>query len=278
MGHPRANFNALGELDRVIPCLLIFILAMEALSSFMISASNAGIIKGIKLPNEGPNLTHLIFADDVMILGECSRQIISNIRRLMRCFYLVSGLKINLQKSSLFGVGISIEENLDLANLLNCNPGALPFIYLGLKVGANMNLVNNWTPVIDTFSSRLSLWKASTLSIGGRTTLIKSVLDSLPLYYFSLFQAPNTVLNKLEKLRRDFLWGGSDAINKMHWVRWENVTKPIASGGLGLGSLKDMNSGLLAKWAWRYKTEAGRLWRKVISSIHFDPKHGNFLP
>ncbi|GJR43196.1 hypothetical protein Tco_1311299 [Tanacetum coccineum] len=46
-----------------------------------------------------------------------------------------------------------------------------------------------------------------TLSIGGRLTLIKSVLTSLPLYHMSLYKAPLGVLRDLESLRRNFFNG-----------------------------------------------------------------------
>ncbi|KAJ0500712.1 hypothetical protein HanHA300_Chr11g0392471 [Helianthus annuus] len=77
--------------------------------------------------------------------------------------------------------------------------GSFPFTYLGFKVGANMNKYTNWAPVIETLENRLSKWKASSLSAGGRVTVIKLALDSLPNYYFSLFRAPMKVIYKLEK-------------------------------------------------------------------------------
>ncbi|XP_022023955.1 uncharacterized protein LOC110924232 [Helianthus annuus] len=212
---------------------------MEAFASFVTSSSSNGTINGINLPNGGPILTHLIFADDVMLMGEWSENNIRNIGRLMRGFYLVSGVKLNLNKSCLYGIGASRGESETLAGELKCKHGTSPFVYLGVKVGGNMKLYNNWPPVTDKFSSRLSLWKVLTLSIGGRVTLIKVVLDSLPLYYFSLYPAPKTVLSKLEKLRRLFFWGGSEDKSKMSWVRWDKAISPIDQGGLGLGRLKD---------------------------------------
>ena len=70
------------------------------------------------------------------------------------------------------------------------------------------------------------------LSIGGRVVLIKSVLESLPSYYFSLYKAPVTVVNKLESIIRRFLWGGNDEVKKLHWVSWEMFTKAKSDGGL----------------------------------------------
>ena len=51
-------------------------------------------------------------------------------------------------------------------------------------------------------------WKKLYLSKGGRLTLLKSTLSSLPTYYLSLFTILLHVANKIEKIQRDFLWGG----------------------------------------------------------------------
>ncbi|MFS7918324.1 hypothetical protein Hanom_Chr03g00199661 [Helianthus anomalus] len=69
-----------------------------------------------------------------------------------------------------------------------------------MLVGANMNHINNWLPVNEVFQSRLAVWKSRFLSIGGRVTLIKSILESLPLYYFSIYKAPKKVIVDLENI------------------------------------------------------------------------------
>lgn len=105
-----------------------------------------------------------------------------------------------------------------LASILHCQATSLLFKYLGLPVGANMALARNWQPVIDKFQARLSIWKAKTLSFGERITLIKLVLNNLPIYYFSIFKAPSGVIDSLEKIRRMFLWGGNESNNKICWI------------------------------------------------------------
>ena len=98
------------------------------------------------------------------------------------------------------------------------------------------------------------------LSFGGRLTLAKAVLGSLPLYYFSLFVAPAGVIDTLEKIRRQFLWGGSGNKRKIAWVSWGKVVTSKEKGGLGLGSLKAFNISLIAKWWWALKTNKTTLW------------------
>nr|KAJ0185507.1 hypothetical protein LSAT_V11C900480630 [Lactuca sativa]KAJ0186696.1 hypothetical protein LSAT_V11C900480650 [Lactuca sativa] len=66
---------------------------------------------------------------------------------------------------------------------------------------------------------KFSSWKVNTLSIGGCLTLLKSVIGSLPLYYFSIFKAHISVIESLEKICR-FLWGGIDKKRKILWVAW----------------------------------------------------------
>lgn len=61
--------------------------------------------------------------------------------------------------------------------------------------------------------------KAKMISFGGRLTLVKSVLGSISLYYFSLFRAPLSVINNLEQVRKNFFWGGDVENRKITWVK-----------------------------------------------------------
>ncbi|KAL4562942.1 hypothetical protein LXL04_026973 [Taraxacum kok-saghyz] len=139
---------------------------------------------------------------------------------------------------------------------------------LGVPVGANMNLKKHWKPILDKFEAKLSPWKSKTLSFGGRLTLISSVLGNLPTYFLSLFRAPVAIAEELEKMRRRFLWGGNSDKRKIHWVSWEKVTARKSDGGLGVGSIRDLNTCLLVKWWWRLKQEKNALWAKAIRGIH----------
>ena len=83
---------------------------------------------------------------------------------------------------------------------------------------------------------------------GGRLTLLYSTLASLPIYFKSLFNIPRIVRLRLEKIQRDFLWGGGALENKMHLVKWSSICKAKSKGGLGVHSLSLLNKALLCKW------------------------------
>ncbi|GKA45290.1 hypothetical protein Tco_0738086 [Tanacetum coccineum] len=101
---------------------------------------------------------------------------------------IILGLKINLHKSKLIGIGVSSNVVAAAASLIGCSILTAPINYLGVKVGSNMSRINSWDDVISKVSSRLSKWKLKLLSIGGRLTLLKSVLTSIPLYHMSIFK------------------------------------------------------------------------------------------
>jgi hypothetical protein len=72
--------------------------------------------------------------------------------------------------------------------------------------------------VVERMEKRLAGWKRLYLSKGGRVTLIKSTLSSIPTYYLSLFPIPMSIARRIEKLQRDFLWGGLEDEQKFHWL------------------------------------------------------------
>ncbi|GJR85106.1 hypothetical protein Tco_0209117 [Tanacetum coccineum] len=107
-----------------------------------------------------------------------------------------------------------------------------------------------------------------TLSIGGRLTLVKSVLGSMPIFNFAIFKAPMGVLRELEGIRSHFFNGHDSNSKKATWVNWKKVLLSKDRGGLGVSSLYAMNRGLLFKWIWRFFTQGNTLWARVIKAIH----------
>ncbi|GKA60238.1 RNA-directed DNA polymerase, eukaryota [Tanacetum coccineum] len=138
----------------------------------------------------------------------------------------------------------------------------------GSKVGGVMSKFTAWSEVVDRVKNRLSKWKMNTLSIGGRLTLLKSVLGSMPIFHMSLFKVPSGVLNILESIRSHFFNGHDTNSKKASWVKWKSVLAPKERGGLGVSSLYALNRGLLFKWIWRFYSQKSSLWSRVIKAIH----------
>ncbi|KAJ0432745.1 putative RNA-directed DNA polymerase [Helianthus annuus] len=278
-GSPTKEFKfkrGLRQGDPISPFL--FIIALEIINMFMKRMCEMGLFKGIKLPNEGPFLSHLCYADDVIFIGEWSDLNVLSPNCLLRWLNLVTGLKVNPSKNKLFGVGVNDAEVTRLTRVLNCENGSFPFNYLDIPIGVNMKKARFWQPIVDKFNRKLSRWKANHLSFAGRMTLAKSVLGSLPSYFLSLFSAPKVIINKLEKIRRDFLWGKTSTGHKIRWVKWGLLVFPRKDGGLGLGGIEEFNQAMLCKWWWRLKSEPNHLWAKVITAIHKSKIESSLIP
>jgi len=80
---------------------------------------------------------------------------------------MASGLKVNFSKSCLIGLNIPTDF-MDMAfEFLNCSRGRIPFIYLGLPVGANHGRASTWENLVGHLSKRLNSWRNKYISLGG---------------------------------------------------------------------------------------------------------------
>lgn len=82
----------------------------------------------------------------------------------------------------------------------------------------------------------------------------------------SIFPIPVNVLNKLDAIRRNFLWQGNCEHKKFHLVKWDSVITSKKEGGLGIRNLKHHNHSLLLKWLWRFASDEQSLWKETIKT------------
>jgi hypothetical protein len=82
------------------------------------------------------------------------------------------------------------------------------------------------------------------------------------------------VAKRIEKIQRDFLWGGLNDEAKIHLVDWDTVCSPIFDGGLGIRKVRKFNQALLGKWLWRYAHEEGAWWRSILEAKYGSSRGG----
>ncbi|GKF80940.1 putative RNA-directed DNA polymerase, eukaryota, reverse transcriptase zinc-binding domain protein, partial [Tanacetum coccineum] len=113
----------------------LFILVMEGLHCAISTAVSSNLIHGINLGAPDLTLSHLFYVDHVIITTEWNLGDLDNIIHVLHVFYLASGLKININKSNIFGIGVSDDEVSNMARNSSCATGSFPFTYLGLPIG-----------------------------------------------------------------------------------------------------------------------------------------------
>jgi len=124
----------------------------------------------------------LQFADDILFFCHANSKSVFNIRTMLNCFELASGLKVNFLKSSIGGVGFDAFSIQNFATILNYKVMKVPFKYLGLPIGGCHKREAFWDGVVARIKSRLGRWKGRNLSMAGRICLIKSVISSILLF------------------------------------------------------------------------------------------------
>ena len=201
---------------------------MEVFSRMLKKVEDAGLIRGFHAVGSrgiGECVSHLLFADDTILIRDADVDQILHVRMLLICFQAVTGLNVNASKSELVPIG-EVDNVQALTEILGYRIGPLPMTYLGMPLGTSHKSPSIWNPNMENIQRRLARWKKLSLSKGGRLTLLKSTLSSLPTYFLPLFTIPFHVANEIEKIQRDFLWGES----KVHLVGWDKVCTPKGNG------------------------------------------------
>ena len=66
--------------------------------------------------------------------------------------------------------------------------------------------------------------------MAGRICLIKSVITVVPLFYLSLFKAPDSICKSIISIQRRFLWGWGKESRPISWVSWQDLCKSKDDG------------------------------------------------
>ncbi|GKA31765.1 hypothetical protein Tco_0718132, partial [Tanacetum coccineum] len=139
----------------------------------------------------------------------------------------------------LMGIAADDDTVIQAARSIGCLQLKPPFSNLGSKIGGLMSRINSCDEIVNKLLAHLSKWKMKTLFIGGRLTLLKSVLGSTPIFYMSLFKVPSEVLKRTDSIRSRFLTG---------WMLMKRKC-------LGLAGT-------------RFKSDYTSLWASFIKAIH----------
>ncbi|XP_058783233.1 uncharacterized protein LOC131657899 [Vicia villosa] len=157
----------------------------------------------------------LHFADDTLLVGNGSWNNLWAIKAVLRGFELILGLGINFYKSKL--IGCRREEN--------------DFISLRIRIGSNPRRISTWKPHLSKIRKMMSSWEGRHINVGGRLTLLKSVLGSLAIFNLSFYKAPKFIIKEITKIQSNFLWGGKMDKRCIHWGRWKRDVSVAAMGG-----------------------------------------------
>lgn len=241
----------------------LFVICMNVLSKLLDKAAKDRHV-GYHPRCKNAVLTHLCFADDIMVFTDGQKRSVEGILRVFEEFEKLSGLKISVEKSTLYMAGISLENQNAILENFPFAAGQLPVRYLGLPLLTKKMTVADYMPLMEKVRTKMCNWNGRFLSYAGRLQLIKSVTMSLTNFWLSAFRLPTQCLRGIEKLCAAFLWSGPDLNPKKSKVGWVDVCRKKEEGGLGLRPLKEVNEVSCLKLVWRILSGQNSLWVKWI--------------
>ncbi|XP_058774436.1 uncharacterized protein LOC131648722 [Vicia villosa] len=249
----------------------LFVIVAEGLNLMVNKAVENGDFVGCNV--KGKCFVDILqFVDDTLLVGDGSWKHPWAIKSVLRGFEIVSGLGINFNKSKIVGININPHFLEVATSFLSSRTESKEFTFLAIRIGSNPRRVHSWRPLVDSIRKHLCSWKWRWLSFGGRITLLKSVLGSLPIFTLSFYLAPRKVIREINKIQSNFLWGGIEERRRIYWVCWNDVCRPVDKGGLGLRRMEDFNMTLLLKWKRRILESTNSVWYSMLKARYGDVK------
>lgn len=252
----------------------------DPLSPYLFALGMEYLSRCLKRLKEDPNfnfypkcetfgLTHLMFADDLLLFSRADK---ISLKLLLDAFYKFSassGLKANLDKSSIYLCGVNDDFRSYVTDELHLVHGLLLFRYLGVPLSSKRLSYNQCKPLVDKIMARTKSWTTRFLSYAGRLQLIKTVLMSMQNFWCQLFILPKKIIKQIQTCCRIFLWTGDISPSKKALVAWEKMCGPKYAGGLNIRHLEYWNIAAVTKLLWAISFKTDKLWVQWIHAYYF---------
>lgn len=237
----------------------LFVIVIEVLSKLLDVAAKTKIFSyHPKCQRTG--LTHLAFADDLLIFTKGHVDSVVGVHKTLELFYKLSGLQINNTKCEIYSTGMD-HGSLDVIHSLTGYAlSSLPIRYLGVPLLTKRLTMRDCKPLIDKITARIKHWTSRFLSYAGRLQLIQSVIQSMENYWCRHFFLPKGVIKEVISICNKFFWKGMDSCRTNARVSWSTICLPKAEGGLGLKDMVIYNQACVMRNLWSLFSRSGSLW------------------
>ncbi|XP_057791044.1 uncharacterized protein LOC131008167 [Salvia miltiorrhiza] len=199
------------------------------------------------------------------------------ISTIMERYEVVSGQKVNLEKSTIFfSGGVTPDLRLELANLLGVQCQGQRGSYLGIPSSVGRSKVEIFQMLVDRTRKKSKDWKRRFLFGAGKIVLIKAVLQAIPTYLMSSFAIPKQICQRLNSVAANFFWGQKLDERRIRWKSWNKLCMAKVEEGISFRDLSRFNQAMLAKQVRRLAKNETSLLARSLKARYF-PRNDIFL-
>ncbi|KAK4706536.1 hypothetical protein R3W88_033903 [Solanum pinnatisectum] len=222
--------------------------------------------KGFSMQHRGPQINHLSFADDVIIFTSTDRYSMSLIMNTLKEYELTSD-QLNKKEKSHFMVPSNTSQNIidRIQEVTGFSRKDSPFTYLGCPLYIGRQRIIYYSQLVEKVSKKICGWQARILSFGGKITLIKHALQSIPIHTMAAISPPKTTIKYIESIITEFFWGREQDRRRYHWASLETMSLSYVEGGVGIRRLTDICTALQYKQWWNFRAKSS-LWGQFLKA------------
>ena len=202
-----------------------FILCMEYLGQLIMEKCSAKLWQPVKASGSGPAFSHLFLANDLVLFARADDTNCSTIRDVLDEFCSISEQTVSEAKSRVYFLSnVDRDTRESLSDILGFASTPSLGKYLGIPIRHLRSSSHEYNFVLDRVKQKLTGWKANMLSLAGRAILIQASSTAIPSYVMQCVKLPGRILDGIDRVNRNFLWGTTETTKKIHWVGWQKVT------------------------------------------------------
>ena len=198
------------------------------------------------------------YADDINNFLKNIASVRNTLVELER-FEKVSGLRCNLEKCEIMALGNSVEEDLEFCGYKLKWVSEIVICGITFSMNSSVLISKNFDPVTEKLISKLNMWNMRDLSLIGKIQVLKTFDISQIQDVMNVIEPSNEILNRLNTIIFNFLWGG-----KPDKVKRKAIISDYDQGGLKAPDIFIIYKVQRIMWVNRYIHSSDHPWKTIF--------------
>ena len=172
----------------------------------------------------------------------------------------------NLDKCKIAGIGVLKNVNVALLGMKNINLTKESIKNLGLHISYNKKIQDDlsFTETMKNLSKVAKLWCMRKVTFEDKITIFKSVSISKIVHLMIITKVPNTVIEELKQIQKNFLWDSKKKIT----INQSTLCNDYKDVGLKSADTEHEIANLKCSWVKCLYTENFQKWKIYSFAIH----------